>query len=524
MKIPRWIKISSAVAAMMIVAVAVGLYFYVKTIDFDLYADLAADRIEAIFQGQPFTVKGITGLIERILKKDNDWPLSFDIRIGGASAKVQSILDWRSTPPLINGAIEIDIADTDGLEKLVGTPFELPLPLTLKAEVKFVNSQYLIEPFSTGIGESTISGNIAIQTNRDRPLVKASLKASDLDLSRRGPSKNKTAKADGRVFSDKVFPLDVLRVFDAQVEARIDRLILPNKLPMQDLEITATLRIGRLEIDPLAASVGGGKLTANLTLETATSKMAALEIKAEGKGVSGEALAASMGYADTVAGGSTDLNIHVTGPGVSLARFMAAVNGEARLVVGSTIISSAAFDWGGDVLTRLLNLVIPFDRSEKITHLSCMVIRLPTRDGIAVVDRTIAAETNRLNVVAAGQIDLRDEMINLGFKTRAKEGIGIGAVNLAELVKLSGSLSNPEVGVDTIESAKEAVSVGGALATGGLSLIAEAFLKKATDDPHPCRTALSRGGPTSLASPAKEATVQEKKKGSGVVDSLKNLF
>jgi uncharacterized protein involved in outer membrane biogenesis len=47
MKIPRWIKISFAVAAILIAAVAVGLYFYVKTIDFDRYADLAAARIEA---------------------------------------------------------------------------------------------------------------------------------------------------------------------------------------------------------------------------------------------------------------------------------------------------------------------------------------------------------------------------------------------------------------------------------------------------------------------------------------------
>jgi hypothetical protein len=410
------------------------------------------------------------------------------------------------------------------LEKLVGIPLDLPLPLTLKANVKSADGQYLIEPFSTGIGESTISGTITIKTGGDRPFVKANLKASALDLSRRGPSKNKTAKTGGRVFSDAPFPLEVLRVLDAQVEAKIDRLILTDKLPMEALGVTATLQNGRLEIHPLAASMGGGKLTANLTLETAASKVATLTIKAEGKGISGEVLAAATGYAGAVADGNTDFAIHLSGPGVSLARFMAGANGEARLVVGSAVISGAALGWGGDTLTQLLDLVNPFHRSEKKTLLSCMVLRLPTRSGIIIVDRTIAAETNRLNVVAAGQIDLRKETINLGFKTRAKEGIGIGAVNLAELVKLSGTLSNPKVGVDTIASAEKVLSVGGALATAGLSLIGEAFLKKTTNDPHPCRTALSCGGSTSSASPGKDAKTQEKRKEGGVVDALKNLF
>jgi hypothetical protein len=677
MKIPRWIKISSAVAAILIVAVIVGLYVYIKTIDFGRYADLAAARIEAstgrafrigkldvdffpgielvaenvllgnaawsskpdminikrlegrigilsllqrrleidtltisesnilieqnekgtgnwnfgtqqpvktgaesdgeasfafgglnevlleksvltfkragmtaplqlaiqrlkmnpemlsakskfeldaVFQGQQFTVKGINGPIVRILKKDGGWPLSFDFRSDGVSAKVESTIDWRSAPPRVHGAIALDIENTGGLEKWIGTRLELPLPLTLKANVKSIDGQYLIEPFSTGIGESTISGTIAIKTGGDRPLVKANLKAPALDFSRRGPSKNNTTRADGRIFSDEPFPLEVLKGFDAQVEARIDRLILTNKLPMEALGVKATLQNGRLEIHPLAASVSGGELAANLTLETASNKMATLEIKAEGNGISAEKLAASMGYADAVAGGSSEFAVHLTGPGGSLARFMAGASGEARLVVESAVISGAALDWGGDALTRLLDLVNPFHRSEKKTHLSCMVVRLPTRDGIVIVDHTIAAETNRLNVVAAGQIDLGKETINLGFKTRAKEGIGIGAVNLAELVKLSGTLSSPKVGVDTIASAKKALSAGGALATAGLSLVAEAFLKKTTADPHPCRTALSRGGSTPSASAGKEAEAQEKSKEGGVIDTLKNLF
>ena len=58
---------------------------------------------------------------------------------------------------------------------------------------------------------------------------------------------------------------------------------------------------------------------------------------------------------------------------------------------------------------------------------------------------------------------------------------------------MTGTLSDPSVGIDTLGSARAALSVGGAILTGGLSLLGEAALAKATADPHPCQTALAGG-------------------------------
>jgi hypothetical protein len=130
-------------------------------------------------------------------------------------------------------------------------------------------------------------------------------------------------------------------------------------------------------------------------------------------------------------------------------------------------------------------------------------------------------ETNRLTMVAAGQINLRNETLNLGFKSHAKEGIGIGAVNLADLVRVSGPLSKPTVGADTVASAKKALSVGGALVTGGLSLLGEVLYKKSTADQNPCRTALSGGGSAPSTATGEK---KEQKTTGGIVDSIKSLF
>ena len=72
-------------------------------------------EFEAAFRGQPFTVKGTNGLIENIFDKDGKWPLKLDLRTEGARAEIKASLDWRSSPPLADGAVEIKIDNGAGL-------------------------------------------------------------------------------------------------------------------------------------------------------------------------------------------------------------------------------------------------------------------------------------------------------------------------------------------------------------------------------------------------------------------------
>jgi hypothetical protein len=143
------------------------------------------------------------------------------------------------------------------------------------------------------------------------------------------------------------------------------------------------------------------------------------------------------------------------------------------------------------------------------------------RDGIATAQRTIAVETARVDIVAAGTINLRNEALDLALRPNVKEGLGIGAASLAELVRVTGTLSNPTVGIDTLGSARAALSVGGAIVTGGLSLLGEAALKRGTADPHPCQTAAAGGTPPKSAQPEPKPQQQEE---SGVLGSIKRLF
>jgi hypothetical protein len=326
---------------------------------------------------------------------------------------------------------------------------------------------------------------------------------------------------NGRLFSDAPFPLELLRTFDGAADAAIERLVLPSGIPLEKILVKAALKDGRLDIQPLQALLGGGTVGGRATLDAARSRSATLALNIEGKGISGEKVAAAMGHGGSITGGNTDFAVNLAGPGESVARFMGGANGEIRANMGQARTSGAALDFGGDALTKIADLANPSRRTDKYSEIRCAVVRLPVRDGIATAQRTIAGETARVDVVAAGTINLRNEALDLALRSNVKEGLGIGAASLAELVRVTGTLANPTVGIDTLGSARAALSVGGAIMTGGLSLLGEAALKRGTADPHPCQTAAAGGAaPKSAQQDAKPPQQEE----GGVLGSIKRLF
>jgi hypothetical protein len=203
-----------------------------------------------------------------------------------------------------------------------------------------------------------------------------------------------------------------------------------------------------------------------------------------------------------------------------MARFVGGGNGEVRVVMGQARASGAALDAGGGAISSILDKANPFRRTDPYTDLRCAVVRLPVRDGIATAQRTIAYETAKVNMVMAGTINLRTEGLDLAVRPTVKEGIGIGAGALSELVRVTGTLSDPSVGIDTAASARAALSVGGAILTAGLSLLGEAAYAKVTADQHPCQTALAGGTPAKAPAPAPEP----KKEDGGLLGSVRRLF
>src|SRR5512134_3929517 len=167
-------------------------------------------------------------------------------------------------------------------------------------------------------------------------------------------------------------------------------------------------------------------------------------------------------------------------------------------------VKGAALDAGGDVAARVLDSINPFRRVDATTEVQCIVARLAVKDGIAHAERTIAAETSRLALSASGTIDLGKQTLDLLVRPRARKIAALPTVELAEVIRVSGPIRQPSVRLDTVGAAKTAITIGGAIASGGWSLLASPLLN-AADDPHPCTTARA-GGKLSGSTPSSPAT------------------
>ena len=106
-------------------------------------------------------------------------------------------------------------------------------------------------------------------------------------------------------------------------------------------------------------------------------------------------------------------------------------------------------------------------------------MRVPLHDGVAHIDRSIAAETQEIGVAASGTLDLRNETLDLAFAPRCAHGIPINIAQVADLVHLRGPLASPKVGVDAGASAATIAKLGAAARGGGLAALGAAMLAPA---------------------------------------------
>jgi AsmA family protein len=186
---------------------------------------------------------------------------------------------------------------------------------------------------------------------------------------------------------------------------------------------------------------------------------------------------------------------------------------------------------GADMLKKTFDMLNPNSQTSDGTQLLCAVVNFDIKDGIATADRGIAISTSQMDVIGSGTINLKTEALDIGIKPQAKEGVGLSAGQLAGLVRVGGTMANPKATADAAAMLTTSVTATTALATGGLSLLAQGLFDRSAADADPCATALGQKT-TSTTKPTaeKEASTTDKAVdavkdvGSAVADSIKGFF
>ncbi len=407
--------------------------------------------------------------------------------------------------------------DLARLDKVFGKP--IPLKGAFSASGHLLSPAakiFKVTGLKVRLGESDLNGSIDLNLSGVRPEVEALLSCQRLDLRSLWPKdekahpKNSTNSAARRVFSSEPLPLEVLKAIKGQIKIKCEQLLTP-PLELRDFYADILVDNGSLFGKELNFFMSGGTVNGNFSLRPKGGSGAfELYLKADQLNIG--SLLKELETKKFLEG-KLDAEIELSGSGPSIAGWMAGLNGRTFAVLSQGRFYNKYPDLFGSGLDRsLLRLINPFRKEEEFTHLNCLVNGFHIQKGLAVCS-ALVLDTGQTVVVGGGEINLKDEKLNLSLQSSPKRGIrakGLGKISmsfgeLAKPVKLGGTLANPSLTMDTKGTLITFGKAVGGVALFGPAGILAVLTSASPDDQNPCLTAIEAA--------KKEGKAGQKRKG-----------
>ena len=418
----------------------------------------------------------------------------------------------------INLSFSFSIESLSDLNALLQSELPETGPLSIEGNISDKDGGYAVSDLQLVMAETDLSGNLTVSVSGKRPALIATLTSKQIDLTPFMSEETEKAPKKDKLFSSDPLPLEVLKSANANLSLTA-RTIKTASYDLQDTEIKLQLNDGNLTLSRLAAGILGGKLNGSLNL-AAKGKQATIDTRLD---LSNIQLSQLPALSKKISGAATTVSINGKGSGKSVAAIMAGLNGQLKVTTEEGKISNAAMKAvSADVLMKTLSL-LKTGKKQEGSILECAVINFTIKDGMAVADNGIAMMTSELNVLGGGSVNLKTEELDIGITPKVRQGVNLG--ELAELVRLGGTLVNPTPKTDTVAALTKGIS---AVATGTFSLLG--LMDRGESDTNSCDVALGKASSAAKkqasekSNPVAKPAVKVKDAAGEIGDKLKRLF
>jgi uncharacterized protein involved in outer membrane biogenesis len=403
--------------------------------------DKTAISLNMKIQEQALELSGKTGSLSELLKQwdvsSSHFPLDLNLTLNGKSMLIQGSVDKSpQATPTINLVLS-------------SKTFDWP--------------SYGI---STTQSSPTLRGAKPLQQSKDRARV---------------PQSN-------YLFGNEAIPFDALPQFKGKIEVNISSLGLIKRKPIENLHASLLLDGSSIDIPNLTLQIEKGSADIQIKLSHLNSASPTLMAKGVTTDFMLENFLARVDPQSKVSGGNMKLAFDIKTSGVSLRQMAENANGKIQISINQARMASNFLNDAGDFVVTLLDSMNPLRKKSTETILECAVAYLPINNGQINIANTIGVQTDRLDVVLTGSINLKTEAVSLTINPREKSGLTTG-LDLAGLVKMGGTLMDPKVGINQAGVVNSAISIGLGVLTGGATILAE-NARSMSNKSHPCRDAL----------------------------------
>lgn len=378
-----------------------------------------------------------------------------------------------------------------------GFDSSISAPATLTSKIRIDGKDLQLENTDVAVASNRANANVSLLNVFDaqqKTMIRGDVSLLDVDTStlfkQAEEDQEKTKEPDehtgqspqppgkDRLLSTQRLPINFMRDDDIDIDVQIQSLS-SELLEIENTNFLVTARNGVFSIKPFTGTVNGGKVELTAILDTRS----ALPVVNINLALNEIDLARAMVFDGTElieSTGSTWAELAFTGEGSSIAQILASATGEGGFYIENLLFNEKILSlFSSDLLDQLTDALNPFaDRDMMGTQLLCSAITFQIHDGVLQTPFGFAVEASDYSVVGDGQVDFNDETLEIMFNSKPKTGLGIGLNRLANLVKLDGALASPSLTLSEVGLLQFGASVAAAVASGGVTLIAEGLYNK----------------------------------------------
>jgi hypothetical protein len=427
---------------------------------------------------------------------DTLWTVDrLSLKLGRGSLETSGTIDKPPSFERTDLAFDWNVSSLNNFSHVVGR--ELPdQPAHLTFRLVGSEDSITLDHFSGMIAGSDLTGDFTLRYG-DVPDVDISLTSSRLNLKpflpplevrtdEPEPVPAAPKDKDRKVIPDTPVPLNVLQTFLADVDVRVTEIVLRER-SLLDFVLSGSVADGSLALREFnVRNDRGGELSGRLGARPLDGS-AEIGMRISGSGLQLGLPALSRDEASALP--AFDADLAFISSGATVRELAGNVNGYLRIVSGEGKVRANALRiLTQDFMYQLLNTINPFTTTDPYTNLKCVTVLATVEDGQVRGKPVLVMQSDKLNVFANANVDLKTEKLGAEFNTVPQKGLGISLSNLVNpYVAVVGTLGNPGIALDP-----ESVLIEGgvAVATAGISILAKSFKDRFLSSRDPCGKAI----------------------------------
>jgi hypothetical protein len=429
---------------------------------------------------------------------DNLWTVEqIELKLAAADLQVKGSVDGPPDFDKTNLRLTSQVRSLQPFSKIAGRP--LPdEPGNISLHLVGEDDVITLETFEGRLGDSDFEGDFSLRDG-DVPDISLALTSKRLNLKpflppepevrTDAPVEPKPPKDKKRkLIPDTPLPMDELQKLQARVNVRVDELILRAQT-LKDVVLVGSIEQGELFVsDASFKGERGGALDASLSLRPEAGG-GVLRANINGNKLTVGLPANSPQELKDLP--RYQLNMALIGRGETVREMAGGTNGYLRVVAGKgSVRAGAARALTNDFIYQLVSMVNPYQTKDPYTQVNCALVLASVEGGKLEGKPILVLQSERVNVFADVDIDLRSEQLKATFNTVPQKGLGIGLTNLASpYVAVVGTLGYPQI---TMDAESTIVHGGAAVATLGLSVVALAMKDRFLSSDTPCEDEIKK--------------------------------